>query len=381
MSAAVACWCILCAATLHAAVIPDASTARAFGAELARSYSVGRTQAIVDRLDPDTVLARVFSPRVLEGEGAEKMRAEWAPKIKTWIGNALKPFDHFKVMLAARVILADDARWLDCVFLTENGVAQYAALRLVQTPAGEVRVGDVAIGGNALTYAQALRQTFILMRLPVPQIVDPEELELREQAATCGYTATLGLEALGEQKYDVAFKYWSDLTPEMKKTRLWRDIRDRMALTGSAGAREDVARDVRAGKPVNRFVQLYLALLDHDNAGALAAIDGVLQTCRALAFFRSMKAGLLIAAGRPMEAYELAHDVMEVTPASGSAYVIAVRAGVAAKRADLAVEALKHWQRATPASAIDDSVAAQPELKAFRESAEYAAWRKAATAP
>lgn len=363
------------AVTAHATVLPDAAEARRFGAQLQRDFAIRNTAAIMDRLDFDAVLGRVLSPDLAASEAYPKIKARWEPGLEAAFSGHLASLASFHTMIVGRVILAEDARALECLLLDHHDRVEFVTLPLREAIDGKIQIVDVQIGGNRYGIAGTIRLMMLLVGTPLPGMTSADEFALRDLAAPYSEIIKLALDDYRAGKYDAAFGNWSSVSPELKQTWIWRELRDRMAFAGCVAARHDLETDIRHHGPVDAFAQLAIA---SDKSAALAAVDQILREHDDLAFFRVVKARLLLDLGRPAEAFSLASDVMNLTPLSGSAYATATEAAEAAGRRDQAIGALRRWAISASPLDIDRTLATQPNLEKLRSSAEYQGWLKSA---
>lgn len=361
---------------------PDFAAAAAFGGRLQQDYAGRKSAALAASLDGEVMMQRVYARGIRDQPAFPAVKRQWETQTLPGIVRQLAGYDAFENLLVARVALLEGQRALECVLIRGDGAFQLVTVFLAESPPGEIRIADLHFASSQLEVTRAMRHTLLLMRVGLPGVLDEEEVRLTHLGQTHGLTVTLAMEALGQGKHDAAFGMWNGLPAEFKAMRIWIEHRNRMAFNGSAAAMAQLQAEARAGGGGPPAVRFSLALAAKDNTRALGALDEFIVPQRGLPFLRTVKADLLLNAGRPDDALALARDIGTLAPATAGAHVVAFRAAAQLGRAITATEALADWARVAPAAAIAKAVEADPlpAIAAFRATPEYAAWRQRADA-
>ncbi len=366
-------------------VRPDYLAAAAFGQRLQKDYAERRTRAVSAGFDSEGMMRRVYARGIEDRPDFAGVRKEWESQLLPSIARQLEAYDSFETLLPARVILIEGGRALECVLLRHDGLFHLVTLLLTETAAGEIRIVDIQLSSALLEVSRALRHVMLLMRAPLPGILDDEEVALANLGRTHGPAISTALQTAGRGEMDAAFKLWSALPAELKTMRIWREHRNRMAFNGAAAAMRELRAEAQAGAGGPPIVRFSLALADKDAAGALMVLDDLLIAHRELPWLRVIKADLLLKNGRAAEALALARDICALGPLTHAAHAIGVQAAVRTSQTDTAVALLGAWSRLAPLAGIEQALATDdsPAMAAFRVSAPFAAWRRAtaATAP
>jgi hypothetical protein len=361
---------------------PDFAAAAAFGGKLQPDYAGKKSAALAGRFDSDAMMERVYARGIRDQPAFPAVKRQWETQTLPGIVRLLAGYDVFENLLVARVALLEGRRALECVLIRGDGAFQLATLFLTEAPPGDIRIADLHFASSQLEVTRAMRHTLLLMRVGLPGVLDDEEVRLARLGQTHGLTATLAVETLGQGKPDAAFAIWNGLPAELKATRIWIELRNRMAFNGSAAAMAQLQAEARAGGGGPPAVRFSLALAAKDHARALGALDEFIVAQRGLPFLRTVKADLLLNAGRADDALALARDIGTLAPAATGAHIVAFRAAAQLGRTTTATEALADWARVAPAAVIVKMVeadAAAP-IAAFRATPEYAVWRRSAEA-
>jgi hypothetical protein len=328
------------------------------------------------------MMQRVFGRAVKDAPEFETLKKVWAGQFQPMLSRQLEAYDSYGLFIPARVILSFDVRAVECVLARPEGTFLLVTLRLSESPTGEVRIENLQFAFSNLDVAGALRHTMLLLRVPLPGIIDPEEIEVAHLGTAHGLKTSLAFKAINAGDLKTGAQLWLNLPDEVRATRIWKDVRNRLAFQGSAVALDQLEAEARAGAGGTPFTRFALAVKTKDSARSLAAIDDVLVAHQRLAWFQVVKTGLLVEAGRTEEALALSRDLCDLLPASPSAYSAAFHAAVAAEKSAAALEALQRWSKVSRAEEVDKAVGAMPvpSIAAFRKSAAYESWRNQALA-
>jgi hypothetical protein len=358
------------------AVRPDFSTARAFGEKLQQDYRARGTQALLERLDQPGMIERVFSADAMSREERASLQKVWEEQLFPTLSKQLAAVDRFKTLMVSRVILSQDARALECLFLDDAESFIVGTFFLSEPAMGEPRIVDLRFSDASLNLLRQLRQLFLLLQVPLPGVTDPEEIDLIDFGKFSRGSVQAALLAMQKQRPDEAFNAWQRVSNDLKKTTLWRETRTKMAFAGSKAAMLDLDRELQTDPKGNAFVRFSRAMTADDHARALVAINDVLRDYRQLAFLRVVKGELLLKVGRPEEALALAEDIYSCTPFSGGAYFLAVHAGCALGRTENTIAAIERWMHLTPPEEIARLIEAEPSIAKFVASPWYRDWKQ-----
>lgn len=369
----------LVAAAAMAQVRPDFSAAVAFGLSLQRDYGAEKSRAITAKFDHDAMMHRVMGRGIRDRPEYSRLVSGWTEQAVPMLDRVFQPHDSFETLVVARVGLIEGWRALECVLLHKGGAFHLVTLLLVEKSPGAIGIADLRFASSTLEMTKGIRFEMLLRGEPLPDVLEEEEVRLAGFARAWRGQIMPALAAIARGEKDPAFRLWDRLPEEMKGTRVWIDHRNRLAFGGSAAAMMQLQAEARVGKGGPPAVRLSLAVSAKDRERALAALDDFIAGQRNLPFLRTVKADLLLTAGRFDEALTLARDIGALAPGSVAAHVVAFRASAALARPAVATEALADWARAmTPAlvaKTVDgDSTA---EVAAFRATPEYAEWRRA----
>ena len=368
----------ICSST-QASVLPDAASARAFGFALQQDFQARRSQAIIERLDSPALMSRVFGPFGPDAVADPQAKDMWDTVSFPGLVRELGAYDEGFRLLMSRVMLVDGSRFLECILLDQQNALRMLSLRLNQSVDGQIRIEDLHFSGSELEVSRTLRQILILVGYRTERLLDPEEEALSSLAAKHPMRAGDIFSSMREQKYNQAFGFLSLNYRDLNHTRIWRELRNRLANLGCAPAQRHLAAECADGKITNSFLRFAVISTQGDKALTLAALEQVLVKYRDPSFLRAMKAALLVEVGRASEALMLAQDIYELNPQSGSAYYAAVLAAVQTTQTAAAFTALDGWAMVVAREEIDRILQGEPTMVEFCASARYVAWKQAAS--
>jgi hypothetical protein len=327
------------------------------------------------------MMQRVYSRGIKDHPEYLTLKNVWETQTLPGISRQLEAYDSFETLLPARVVLMEGVRALECVLLRKDGRFHLVTLMLVESAQGEIRIEDLHFSSSLLTVTSTMRHTMLLLRAPLPGLLESEEIRVANLGKVHGLTASLAIQAFAKGDYEAAFKLWSGLPAELKATRIWRDHRNHLAFQGVTGAMRELTWEARAGAGGPPMVRFSLATANQGETTALEVIEEVLIAHHELPWLRAIKAEMVLKEGRVSEALELARDICALGPYNTLAYSVALRAAATGGREEVAFDVLQGWSKLIPAAEIDRQLdlADTPALAKFRASPRFIAWKNAAT--
>lgn len=363
-----------------ASVRPDHSAAISFGLELQKDYLGRKTEAVVDRVGMDEMMRRVFGTGADDSPQYAALKPQSENQIRTNLKAQLAAYDAYPTLILARVSQIEGFRVLEIALTRADGTFQLAMVPLIETASGTIRIADIQFASSALEYTRHLRHSILLRGIALPGLLDPEEVHLGLIARMHASAITTAMQRVNGGDLNKAALAWSGLPAEVKGTRIWREMRNRLAFQGSAAALRDLKAEV-AGGGGSPFLRFALGLGDKTLPPPAAVIDDLLLAHRQLPWLRVIKADVLLRAGRADEAFALAEDLCALTPAMPAAYLSAVYAGLRVGQSERVLPYLDGWRKLSPLAEIERLLALNTgqEMVAFRESAAFLAWKENAS--
>ena len=366
------------AATAGAGIRPDYFAARRFGYALQHDFQKRPKDALVDRLDSAAMMKRAFGPFGSDVTEDPRAKDMWEKVSFPQFTSELRSLGEMNTLVLSRISLVDDARWIECLLLTDNGSFRLMSLRLNEAPDGTIRIEDFRFAGSEMEASRILRQILILSGVRMLKRLDDEESELCDLSARYPMLFHDVFTAFQQQHYDFAFHRMCDTPAKLQRTRIWRQLRYRLANLGSADAQKQLDAACLAGEE-DPFLRYSFLVAKGDHAKALPAFEQVVKAYHGLAFFRSVEADLLIGAGRSHEAFCLAREVYQTNPLLNTAYLAAVHGAVADRQFGEAITTLDAWRALAAPQQIDEWLKKVDGLAGFLASPSYTEWSKGKT--
>jgi hypothetical protein len=359
---------------------PDYFAAREFGRAMQQDFLTHRSKALIDRLDSQAMMARVFGPFGSDALTDPNSQEMWEKFTFPSLVRELGTYDESYTLIVSRVVLLDASRTLECILLDKNYSIRLLTLRLKRAADGKIRIEDLRFSGSELEVSRMQRQCLILLGYRTNRLLDPEEESLSSLASKHIMRASEIFSAMRDSKYDWAFTLMCGDFRNLNETRIWRELRNRLATFGCAPAQRHLEAACSSGQITDSFLRYAILSSKGDNARTLEALEQVLIEYREPPILRAMKAQLLLEMDRVSEAFNLARSLYERNPLSGTAHYVAARA--ASRTADMTAvfAALDSWQMFTSRDEIDELLQQDPAMTSFRDSARYVAWRGASPA-
>lgn len=358
------------------AIKPAALEARTFGYQLQQEFVTSKSKALTNHFDPEAMWRRVFAPfgiaTMEDPETPKIFKAQFLPSLV----SDLTVFDSYQTLFLSRVLLIEDARYLEFVLVDESGRFQILLARLHQQTDGAIGISDLWMHGAHLEVSRNLRDTLIVSGVPATGVLDDEEMTLALQMPAIRPAFNQLFYEIGQGQLEAAFTQWLRVPEDVKKTRFWRYLRMRLVFMGSVSALGNLQHAIKEGSEANALVQLSYAEESHTPEGRLRLLDRALRSRQEMPFLQVTKAGVLLEMGRNREALNLARDVYELNPFSISAYLIAVQAAHLLGDEKAVKAALQQWVVLSPASEIDKLIRTTPDLEGCLTSAAYVAWKE-----
>lgn len=364
--------------TARAASRPDYGAAAEFGVTLQREFLARREAAIMEHIDSDAMRRRAFGPFGDEMSESEAGKRAWTETFYPTVTKMLKSAAARSSMFVfCRVILLDDARQVEGMLVGTDGNLEFVRLHLCFAANGGIAIDDFCFAGSELEATRSIRHIVILLGVRGDKPLDDEETQLCVASDGHGGAFRLVMELFGNQKPEAAFDLLSAPANRIDETKIWRQLRNMLALAGSEGARSDLRAAVEA-RAVDSFLEYQIWQQSGDRERTLAALERVLVEYRELPFLRLVKAGLLLEMERPEEAYAIAVEVRDCNPGLISAYFMTLRAALATGRMEKALAVVRAWAEAQPPGDVASSIEAEATLAEFAKSAGYTEWKKQA---
>jgi tetratricopeptide (TPR) repeat protein len=279
-------------------------------------------------------------------------------------------------LIVARAIYVDDRRGIECLFVDPKGQFQVLILYLTKTEAGDIKIEDFRLAAHYLEFCRMMRHLLLVTRIPLPGVTDLEEINLEDFGKRSSAAVNAALQATAAGKWEEAFKSWDGVAPQMKTSRLWRDVRINLAFAGSVMAMADLQRDCRQGVGGNAFARLLILSAGGDKEVALAELEKVLIEYHELAFFRAMKADLLVELGRAAQALPLVLETIALCPRTPSAYLVGIRAATILGKQSLAMQLVRDLSQVIAGNEVDHLIESFSDLVQLRAVPEYQTWKK-----
>lgn len=363
----------LALAVAHAAR-PSYEAAVEFGRTLLAEYPKQGGRWLTARLDGDALYRTTFEPLGTEALESASLRDLWKATLLPAVHNEFKVLDTLPVVLAPRVQLLNGKRALECTFTSDTGHFQVLILRLDAKPNGEIVITDFHRVGPALEMSRRMRHLFLMLGVSRAPGLDDEERALSWASEGIQSRVNESLRLLGSGQPDQAFNTWERLPEEVRASRIWQELRDSMALAGSARAKASMQKAYQQGKLANGLLRLECARAAKDQAAVLAAWDAMLADSHQPPFLQAVKAGELLDGGRMAEALAMARNTYARYPISGTAYVIALNAACKLGSTPEAVDVLRDWGVVLPRKAIDDILKVEARFAGLLKSDAYRKW-------
>jgi hypothetical protein len=220
-----------------------------------------------------------------------------------------------------------------------------------------------------------VRLSLLMQGIPMPHLRTPDEFDADRFGHQYSGSYLMLQELFYDGKYDAAWVQLRGMPEEFRESppiARYLDLLDRV----DKNAHAELQRRIRENTNVNPFVRLRVALEDHDDAGALDALNAISAERQSPPVYECIRAQFLAKNGKPAAGLAIVRNVMTLEPLMTFAYLTAVRIGASSRPED-AIDVLKSWARLAQPSAIDATLARFAELSAFRESAGYREWFKA----
>src|SRR6266542_4700441 len=361
--------------TASAAVRPDYFAARVFGYALQQDFQQRPKSALVDRLDSTAMMNRVFEPFGLDITEDPRVKQMWDNTSFPQFVSDLRLLGEATVLVFSRVSLVNDARWIDCLILTNNGAFRLMSLRLNEAADGTIRIEDFSFAGAQMEASRAMRQVLILRGLRSGKRLEEEETDLCDLSAPYPMLLQDVFVGLAQKKYDYAFRRLSDTPEKLQGTRIWKELRNRLANLGSADAQKQLAQSCFDEREQDPFLRYSVLATSGDTTKTLTAFEDVVSTYHGLPFFRAVQADLLINSGRAHEAIAIARETYQANPLLHTAYLAAVRGEVIDKQFDATMDTLAAWSALTGSQQIDEWLRKSEGLSDFVTSAPYLQWK------
>lgn len=361
----------------NAGTRPDFFSARAFGMELQRDFSVRRSKAVVDRLDGEAMRARVFGPFGKDALVEPREVERWNKFSLPGLVSEFASYDVGFTFVANRVLVLEGSRFLECLLLSEQNGIIFLWLRLVQSNDGKIRIEDMQFSSSELEISRSMRQTLILLGYRTEQLLDPEE-EALTRAISKHPTSTMEIfKAISERDYGLAFGFLNSNFGDLSQTRIWRELRNRLAFLGSKSAARNLEAECANGELTNPILRFSVLSNKGDKEHALAALEQTILEYHRPSVLCAVRANLLIDLNRNAEALTLAENLYELNPLSGSAFRVACLAAVNMQKTEAAFRALNGWTKLSLPVDIDRILQQVPATAQFRASPDYVAWKAA----
>lgn len=360
--------------------VPGYDAARRFAYELQTDYAQRGLSALVERLDGEGMRKRVMTPLGRETlQNPEAIKA-WSEAFWPAVLRELESLGKFPTLLVEQPSLIDGERVINALFLDDKGSLYALSLWLAES-AGKIVVVDHRSLVQSLPTSRRFRHLLLLQGAPYNESLDEEERTLCFAPTENQWHVKSAFAALAKGRLDQAHDAWSRMTDEVKRTTVWRELRDSWASSGCEPAWRQWLEEHLRGRGANPLLALAYERSQPDKSGALVAIDQLIARAMNSPFLRTVKAELLLETGRPAEALALAREVYLLNPFAVHACSIAINAALAGDRHDDALAALGHWGRIVPAAQIEEILAGNPRTAGFRASAGYRAWRQTQSQP
>ncbi|MEO6005229.1 MAG: hypothetical protein ABIZ04_09555 [Opitutus sp.] len=363
-------------ATAKAGTRPDYFSARSFGAELQGDFQVRRSTAIVERLNGEAMRVRVFGPFGKEALADERGVEMWNKFSLPGLVRDLGTYDVGFTFVVNRVLVVDASRFLECLLISEQNHIVFLLLRLTQSDDGKIRIADMQFSGSELEVSRSIRQTLILLGYRTDQLLEPEEEGLSRAISKHSMNAAEIFTAINEKDYGLAFGFLQSNYGELNHTRIWRELRNRLAFLGSKSAMRNLEAECASGEPTNSLLSFGILSNKGDKQRALAALEQTIRDFHQPAVLCAIRAGLLIDLNRNEEALASAENLSELNPLSGSSWRVAILAAVNLQKPASAIRALNGWAKIAPRSEIDAILQHEPALTKFLASPDYLAWKE-----
>lgn len=365
------------AATL-AGGVPTYDAARAFGFELQSAHGQTKGKAFVERVSAEGMRRRVFAPLGANSVNLPEVQTMWEQGLWPALSQEIEKIGNAPALYVEQIGLIEGERVITGILSGEKIGLYCVCLWLEERGDGKIHIVDLRLSGQSLEFTRRLRHTLVLLGAPYSDALDEEERTLAFASAAFAEPAQRALAAMHDQQADAAFAHWNQLRHELGSTRLWRDMRDTLMQSGSTVARESWLAEQRAGKSANALLELNHERQSPDKSAALAAFDRLIAEGLNSPALRAEKASLLLEAGRPAEALQLAREVYRLNPFGVHACLVAMRAALRLEQPDLALEALRHWGRVAGNEPVDQLLAGLEDAATLRASAAYKEWRRGA---
>jgi hypothetical protein len=355
--------------------LPSYDATWKFCAELQGDYAKRQAAALTDRLDKDRMFVQMTTPLGPDALKDPAAKAGWEKNFLPIARSELEYLSSYKTLSVEQVGLLEGQRVAVCILFQPHGAVNTLTLWLDQRPDGSLGIVDYRTMGQQLEITRRLRQFVLLLSGVFNSALDEEE---RTLSFASGYAVNLQayFRELNVNKLDAAFDRLTCFPPEVRATRLWQDLRDGLALAGSATARKSAFEDARISGTLNPL--LALGKPGGDQAQVLAALDLLDRRTLHSAYVRGVRAEYLVTQGRAAEGLALARATYELNPFSATACAAAVRAAAVLARTDDALHALRAWNRVAAPAEIDAQLAPGPDFTRLRETPQYRAWLAAA---
>lgn len=365
---------VFCVLTPFAAAnVPRYDATWQFAVELQQDYSVRAVEALTSRCDSNRAFRRMAAPLGSAIMDDPSSRASWEKDFWPAVEAELKEFATYESLLIDRIGLLEGERVLSCVFQRADGMFSILLLWVEEQPNGQIRIVDYRGMGSSLEMSRKFRHLMILFASVFHPSLDDEERELAF-APDGALRAKNYFSTLRHGMPHEAFKEITRLPDTVKRTRLWRDWRDQLALGGLRPALEHARAAAAAGEPLNILIALAESAANDDVAARLETLDRMATDALHSPFVRTVKAGVLLESGRTAEALAVARDVYRLNPFSVHACAIAARAAARAMQESDAIDALHAWAHLAAREDIDRLLEQDSTLAAFRATPAYRDW-------
>jgi tetratricopeptide (TPR) repeat protein len=367
---------VLAGGPVAEAAAPGYDAARRFAYELQTDHAQRGLPALLERLDSEAMRRRTMAPlgRAVLTDG--HYREAWEKFFWPGVTHELQPLQSMRTLLAEQPALIDGERVIGIILLDDEGNLHALSLWLVEH-AGRIVVADFRGLAQSLPISRRFRQMMLLWGAPFTSALDDEERALSFAPLDNRHRMNLVFEAVAKGRINQAHEHWSRMTDEVRGTRLWSDFRDIWAGAGLASAWHQWLKEHEAGRGTSPLLALAHERRRADKTRALAAVDQLIARAMNSPFLRTVKAELLLEAGRAPEALELAREVYQRNPFAVHACPVALGAALEADRPAEALAALEHWGRLVPADQIESFLQRDARTHAFRNTEGYLAWRRA----
>ncbi len=374
-------WLAVGAVVAAGATRPDYNASRAFGFELQQDFAKRHSAAVIDRVGEEALRRKTFAAYSDEVASSSEVMTAWKDVFYAGFLQHLKQLDTQEQMVLERVLSLNGTRLLECILVAKNGSTRLVYWELAEEPDGKIHIIDERMQGEELSYSRRLKHLFLLSGFSSTVLVGDEEMDLERESARCHERVREALAVMEKGAFDEAFRRWSDLPEEVKKTAIWRDIRFSMASRGGEMATKSLQADIQDGKPGIDPVLRYNAAMAHqDYPTALDAIDEVLMATYDAPLFQALKCELLTKTHRAKESLQMATNIYQLNPFTFAAYIQAAEAAAALDDLKAAQAVMHDWSQVYASSRIDDLVKTLPGLEKLRGSPAYREWLKAAPA-